>query len=401
MTDNPWDEISDNENKGVGRRGKNNGLNKNKDNNSDKEGFFESFFSPFSFFNGKDGAGKEGYVAPSGKLYFLKNRSNFQVFLAVVFFVFFLWLASGFYIVRQEESGIIMRFGKYVRDVESGLHYRLPFPIEEVVKGAIKRVRILKIGSDFDNSVSSNASFGARQDKELGEGWALTGDENIVNLELNVQWKIRDLKKFVFSVRDKEQTIYDATQSVVREVVSKMKLADILTSGRGVIEEESKKLLQQMLDDYNMGVDILVVQMLRIDPPSQVVDSFRDVQTARIDKESEINRAYKYRNDIYPKVKGEAGKIIEDANGYAIAVVNKAKGDASRFSQVYEQYKSAPFVTRKRMYLEAMESVFNKNKITIVDDNVRNVFLSSDLADEKKLAVVEQNYKQSNSQESD
>ena len=156
-----------------------------------------------------------------------------------------------------------------------------------------------------------------------------------------------------------------------------------------------------MLDDYNMGVDILVVQMLRIDPPSQVVDSFRDVQTARIDKESEINRAYKYRNDIYPKVKGEAGKIIEDANGYAIAVVNKAKGDASRFNQVYEQYKNAPFVTRKRMYLEAMENIFNKNKITIVDDNVKNVFLSNDIPNDKRMMMAEQNNEQHNIQDSD
>ena len=399
-TDNPWDEIGDDENKGVGRRSKSGGLNKNKKDSSNKESFFGSFFSPFSFF-GDGGNSKAGGRVSTEKFGFFSGRSNFQFFLSGVILMFFLWLASGFYVVRQEESGIVMRFGKYVREVDSGLHYRLPFPIEEVIKGAIKRVRILKIGGDFENSGNSSASFGTRQDKELGEGWALTGDENIVNLELNVQWKIRDLKKFVFSVRDKEQTIYDATQSVVREVVSKMKLADILTSGRGVIEEESRKLLQQMLDDYNMGVDILVVQMLRIDPPSQVVDSFRDVQTARIDKESEINRAYKYRNDIYPKVKGEAGKIIEDANGYAIAVVNKAKGDASRFNQVYEQYKNAPFVTRKRMYLEAMENIFNKNKITIVDDNVKNVFLSNDIQNDKKMMMAEQNNEQHNIQDSD
>ena len=185
------------------------------------------------------------------------------------------------------------------------------------------------------------------------------------------------LKKFVFNVRDREQTIYDATQSVAREVISKRQLASILTSGRGEIEEEIKKLLQEMLNYYDMGVNILVVQMLKIDPPAQVIDSFRDVQTARVDKESEINKAYKYKNDILPKVRGEAGKMIEDANGYAIAVVNRAKGDASRFNQVYEQYKNAPFVTRKKMYLDAMEELFSKNKITIVDENVKNVFLDS------------------------
>ncbi|GEM_PF-1037520 len=390
-TDNPWDEIGDDENKGVGRRSKSGGLNKNKKDSSNKESFFGSFFSPFSFF-GDSGNSKAGGRVPTEKFGFFSGRSNFQFFLSGVILMFFLWLASGFYIIRQEESGIVLRFGKYVRDVDSGLHYHLPYPIEEVAKGAIKRVRILKIGGDFGgagNPSSSSAGFNGVQDKELGEGWALTGDENIVNLELNVQWKIIDLKKFIFGVRDKEQTIYDATQSVVREVVSKMKLADILTSGRGVIEEESKKLLQQMLDDYNMGVEVLVVQMLRIDPPSQVVDSFRDVQTARVDKESEINKAYKYRNDIIPKVKGEAGKIIEDANAYSIAVVNKANGEASRFNQIYEQYKNAPFVTRKRMYLDAMSNILDKNKITIVDDNVKNVFLNSsgEQVDKKIMAV--------------
>ena len=143
-----------------------------------------------------------------------------------------------------------------------------------------------------------------------------------------------------------------------------------------------------MLDSYNIGVNVLVVQMLKIDPPLQVIDSFRDVQTARVDKESEINSAYKYKNDILPKVRGEAGKIIEDANGYAIAVVNKANGDASRFNQVYEQYKNAPFITRKRMYLDTMEDLLLNNKITIVDENIKNVFINNNGSiDERKVAV--------------
>ena len=137
-----------------------------------------------------------------------------------------------------------------------------------------------------------------------------------------------------------------------------------------------------------MGVNVIVVQMLKIDPPAQVIDSFRDVQTARVDKESEINKAYKYRNDILPKVKGEAGKIIEDANGYAIAVVNRAKGEASKFNQVYEQYKNAPLVTRKRMYLEAMEEILSKNKAIIVDENVKNIFIDGkDIANDKKILI--------------
>ena len=333
----------------------------------DESGFFDGFFSNLL----KGGKSKKESVIEK-----IETFSNFKLFMMGCAVMLVLWLASGFYIVRQEENGIVMRFGRYVRDAESGLHYHAPYPIEEVIKEATTRVRVLKIGGE-------DAS-----ETKLGEGWALTGDENIVNLELNVQWKIDDLKKFVFSVRDREQTIYDATQSAIREVVSKRKLASILTSDRGDIEEETKKLLQEMLNSYDIGVSVLLVQMLKIDPPAQVIDSFRDVQTARVDKESEINKAYKYKNDILPKVRGEAGKILEDAQGYAISVVNRAKGDASRFNQVYEQYKSAPFVTRKRMYLDAMEELFGKNKMMIVDENVKNVFLDGkNISSEEKAAA--------------
>lgn len=356
MTDNPWDDLKASNNS--------NSSSKKSKSYNDGDGFFHSIgkntgedssdtifekFNNFSnFFSSK-----------------FKIKSSLNGFLLAVFAVLFFWFLSGIYIVKQEESAIVMRFGKYSRTANAGLHYHLPSPIETIVKEATTRVRMLKIGGD--NGVKNN----------LSEGWALTGDENIVNLELNVQWKIDDLKKFVFNVRDKQQTIYDATQSAIREVISKRKLADILTSGRSDIEEETKQLLQQMLDTYDIGISVLLVQMLKIDPPSQVLDSFRDVQTARVDKESEINRAYKYKNNILPKVKGEAGKILQDANGYAIAVVNRAKGDASRFNQIYQQYKDAPFVTRKRMYLDAVEEIFKGKNITIIDENVKNVFLNS------------------------
>ena len=380
---NPWDDL-ENSSENKRKRGASSGKKTDgapSSSKSDNDIFSRSFFkedkSDNDFFGGffsgflKNSKDKKASVIEK-----IETFSNFKLFMIGCAVVAVLWLVSGFYIVRQEENGIVMRFGRYVRDAESGLHYHAPYPIEEVIKEATTRVRVLKIGGE---DVSET---------KLGEGWALTGDENIVNLELNVQWKIDDLKKFVFSVRDREQTIYDATQSAIREVVSKRKLASILTSDRGDIEEETKKLLQEMLNSYDIGVSVLLVQMLKIDPPAQVIDSFRDVQTARVDKESEINKAYKYKNDILPKVRGEAGKILEDAQGYAISVVNRAKGDASRFNQVYEQYKSAPFVTRKRMYLDAMEELFGKNKMMIVDENVKNVFLDGkNISGEEKAAA--------------
>ena len=365
---NPWDKLNDDYDK--------NDNSKKLDDNSKDDDYFSNFFK----FNDKNDKDSGDFLDKmiiriksffSGDLFDSKKPNGFKGFIFIIGLVLFFWIISGFYIIKQEETAIIMRFGKYVRTETSGLHYHLPFPIEEIVKEATTRVRAIKIGGNENNS-------------ELSEGWALTGDENIVNLELNVQWKIDDLKKFVFSVRDKQQTIYDATQSAIREVISNRKLASILTSGRGEIEEETKKLLQSIVDSYDMGVNILLVQMLKIDPPAQVIDSFRDVQTARVDKESEINKAYKYKNDILPKVKGEAGKIIEDANGYAISVVNKAKGDASRFNQIYEQYKNAPYITRKRMYLETMENIFSQNSTIIVDENVKNVFLDGKVKDFKK-----------------
>ena len=389
MADNPWDELNESK-KSVSSN--------DAGSEEDTFKFFKKDFS--SRLSGKKGEERKKIDFPSteepeddflsniNKIFSKFNQKfkftkNLQLFFFTICFVLFFWLLSGFYTIRQEENAVILRFGKYVRDADAGLHYHLPYPIENVIKEPTTRVRVIKIGGE--------SYAGNKSDRVLGEGWALTGDENIVNLELNVQWKIDDLKKFVFNVRDREQTIYDATQSVAREVISKRQLASILTSGRGEIEEEIKKLLQEMLNYYDMGVNILVVQMLKIDPPAQVIDSFRDVQTARVDKESEINKAYKYKNDILPKVRGEAGKMIEDANGYAIAVVNRARGDASRFNQVYEQYKNAPFVTRKKMYLDAMEELFSKNKITIVDENVKNVFLDnkdSSIGNKEKEAIT-------------
>ena len=389
MADNPWDELNESKKSVSSNDG---------GSEEDTFKFFKKDFS--SRLSGKKGEERKKIVFSSteepeddflsniNKIFSrfnlkFKFTKNLQLFFFAICFVLFFWLLSGFYTIRQEENAVILRFGKYVRDADAGLHYHLPYPIENVIKEPTTRVRVIKIGGE--------SYAGNKSDRVLGEGWVLTGDENIVNLELNVQWKIDDLKKFVFNVRDREQTIYDATQSVAREVISKRQLASILTSGRGEIEEEIKKLLQEMLNYYDIGVNILVVQMLKIDPPAQVIDSFRDVQTARVDKESEINKAYKYKNDILPKVRGEAGKMIEDANGYAIAVVNRAKGDASRFNQVYEQYKNAPFVTRKKMYLDAMEELFSKNKITIVDENVKNVFLDnkdSRIGNKEKEAIT-------------
>jgi membrane protease subunit HflK len=301
--------------------------------------------------------------------------------LKIICIVIGIWLATGFYIVKQEERAIVLRFGRYVRNADAGLHYSLPYPFELVIKEAVTRIRILKVGEEFGQLKSAN--------NRLTENLMLTGDENIVDLAFEVQWRIKNLQDFIFNVREKEITIEDSSQSAIREVIGKTKLAAILTNARSAIEEEAKSGLQKILDSYNFGVEITLVQMLRADPPTQVIDSFRDVQTARVDKESTINKAYAYENNVIPNAIGEAGKINEDAESYAVQKINKAKGDSLMFSQIYDQYRLAPYVTRKRLYLEAMEDLFKNGSITVVDDSLKSVVFIDKKGNSEQNAIAQ------------
>lgn len=273
-----------------------------------------------------------------------------------------LWVASGFYRVLPDEQGVVTRFGAYVATTDAGLHWHLPYPIEEVTRPKVTRVNRLEIG--FRSAGDAGRSDVVRQIPE--ESLMLTGDENIVDINFTVLWVISDAGKYLFNVRDPEATVKAAAESVMREIVGQTPIAEALAEGRAQIEARARNDLQSILDSYEAGILITQAQLQKVDPPNQVVDAFRDVQRARADQERLRNEAEAYRNDIIPRARGEAEQIIQEAEAYKQEVVSRSSGDAARFNDVYNSYRVAKDVTVRRIYLETMEEVLgNANKIII------------------------------------
>ena len=285
----------------------------------------------------------------------------FSIFLVVIV----LWIVSGFYRVNADEQGVVLRFGEWVRTTAPGLHYHLPYPIEEALTPGVTRVNRISIG--FREPIGFSSDDSLRQVPE--EALMLTGDENIVDINFTVFWLIKDAGKFLFNIRNQEITIKSLAESAMRDSIGRTPLEKVLTEGREIIESSTKTLLQSVLDSYEAGIEISQVQLQKVDPPEQVIDSFRDVQRAKADQEKIRNQAEAYRNALIPKARGEAEKIIQEAEGYKREVVARSKGDAERFLSVYNSYKLAKDVTVKRIYLETLEEVLkNANKI-IIDES--------------------------------
>jgi modulator of FtsH protease HflK len=288
--------------------------------------------------------------------------------LIALFVIVALWLASGFYRVLPDEQGVVTRFGAYVSTTENGLHWHMPYPIEEVTRPKVTRVNRVEIG--FRSAGDAGRSDVTRQVPE--EALMLTGDENIIDINSTIFWVISDAGKFLFNVRDPEATVKAAAESVMREIVGQTPIASALAEGRGAIEARARTDLQAILDAYNSGIQITQSQLLKVDPPQQVVDSFRDVQRARADQERLRNEAEAYRNDIIPRARGEAEQLVQEAQAYKQEVVARSSGDAQRFNDIYESYRIAKDVTVRRIYLETMEEVLgNANKI-IIDKGASN-----------------------------
>lgn len=274
----------------------------------------------------------------------------------VVLAVGVLWLASGFYVVGTSEQGVVMRFGAFHRVTEPGLRYHLPAPIEAVETPSVTSSNTVEIGF--------RSGGGGNYIPE--ESLMLTGDENIVDINFSVQWKIRNADQYLFNVRNPREAVKAVAESAMREVVGRTPIANVLTLGRSEAEGATKKLIQATLDQYGAGIEIIKVNMLKVDPPGAVIDAFRDVQTARADRERARNEAEAYRNDITPRARGQAEQMLQEAEAYKQEVVARAQGEANRFSAVYKEYKAAPDVTKKRMYLETMEQILSgMNKIVI------------------------------------
>lgn len=284
-----------------------------------------------------------------------------------------LWLATGFYQVQPNEQGVVLRFGKYADTTDAGLHYHLPYPIEEVVKVNITQERSINLGVAEAYTTANRVAIRNGQTgnadplKSFTESHMLTGDENIVDVNLTVVWRIKNAKDYLFSMQDPDNTVRVAAQSVLREIVGQSEMQAIITGDRGKVEDETKAELQKVMDEFGSGIEIVRVKLQKADPPKQVVDAFNEVQRAKADMERFKNEAEAYRNEILPKARGEASQLLQNAQAYKEAVVNKAQGEAERFNSVYNAYKEGKNVTARRMYLETMENVLEKSQKIILD----------------------------------
>jgi len=279
--------------------------------------------------------------------------------ISIIFLILLaLWLASGIYRVNPQEQGVVLRFGEFVRTTQPGLHYHLPSPVEKVITPDVTRENKIEIGYRGFGGGTAN-----RRDVP-DESKMITGDENNIDIDFVVFWKISDAGKYLFNLQDPPETVKVAAQSIMRDIIGQTKIQTALTGGRQNIQLTAKSLLQDLLNQYEAGVEIRDVQLLSVDPPQEVIDAFNDVQRARQDRDTLINEAEAIRNDIVPRARGEAAQMINEAQAYESQVVNRAKGDADRFISVYESYKINPDVTSSRIYLETMEKVLvNVNKV--------------------------------------
>ena len=274
-----------------------------------------------------------------------------------------IWGLSGFFRVEPDELGVVLRFGKYVRDVKPGLNYHLPYPIESVLTPKVTRVNRIDIG--LRNVEDLRRGTTTREVPE--ESLMLTGDENIVNMDFSVFWLVKPngASEYLFNIQQPEGTVKAVAESAMREVIGRSTLDEILA--RQNIEIPVHDLMQSTLDRYGAGVQITQVQLQKVDAPAQVIDAFRDVQAARIDQERAKNEAETYANKVIPEAKGRAAQITQSAEAYRKQTVAEATGASSRFRQIYDEYKKAPEVTRQRMYLETMERLFGGTDKVIVD----------------------------------
>ncbi|MGE3066461.1 MAG: FtsH protease activity modulator HflK [Hyphomicrobiaceae bacterium] len=266
--------------------------------------------------------------------------------------------------VNPDELGVVMRFGKFVRQEPPGLHFRMPYPIEEVRLPAVTRQNIIEIG--MRTSSGGRGFTGATRDVPE-ESLMLTGDENIVDVDFVVFWRIRDAQEYLFNIQNPEITVKEVAESAMREIVGQSDIQPILTQARQKTEQAVQRLMQATLDHYGAGIRIDQIQLQKVDPPTQVIDAFRDVQAARADQERLRNEATTYANRIVPEAQGEAERILQAAEGYRQQSVAEANGQTARFLKIYEEYKKSPEVTRKRMFLETMERVMGGTDKIILD----------------------------------
>jgi modulator of FtsH protease HflK len=284
-----------------------------------------------------------------------------------------IWGISGLFSVDPDELGVVLRFGQYVRDAKPGLNYHLPYPIETVLKPKVTRVNRIDIGMRSVDDANLRRGASSRDVPE--ESLMLTGDENIVDVDFSVFWLVKPdgVGNYLFNIQQPEGTVKAVAESAMREVVGHSEIEPILTGARASTETAVQDLMQKTLDNYGAGIQITQVQLQKVDPPAQVIDSFRDVQAARSDAERAQNEAQTYANRVVPEARGRAAQITQAAEAYKSQTVAEATGASARFLKVYDEYKKAPDVTRQRMYLETMERLFGGTDKIILDSGANGV----------------------------
>ncbi len=278
------------------------------------------------------------------------------------------WLMSGIYVVSASEQGVVLRFGAFAARTAPGINYHLPWPIETVDIVDVTHPRQITIGDRPTESHDADQSEDITQ-----EGLMLTGDENIVNVNFVVYWVIKDAANYLFNVDRPDAAIKAVAESSMREVVGKSPIEPILTQDREPIQIEVRDLMQKTLDTYGAGVTVTDVKMQKVDPPDEVLDAYRDVQAARADQERMRNEAEAYANKIIPEARGKAARIVQEGQAYKQRVIAEASGEAKRFLSVYEEYRKAPEVTRKRMYLETMSGILGSSNKVLIDESAKGV----------------------------
>ena len=277
-----------------------------------------------------------------------------------------LWLFTGVYMVGPDEVGVVRTFGEYTRVAQSGLNYHFPYPIEQVNTPAVTEVKRIEIGF----RTLRNGQYRTVEKESL----MLTGDENIVDAEMIVQYKIKDPVAYLFKIVEPELTVREAAEASLRTVVGRNKIDETLTTGKFQIQEGTKTQLQLILDKYESGIHVVAVQLQDVSPPKEVIGAFKDVASAKEDKNRMVNQAEGYRNDIIPKARGEAEAMIRDAEGFRESRIKRSEGDAAKFTTILKEYRKAKSITQKRLYLETMEKVLpNIEKIIIPDKDSGNM----------------------------
>jgi len=280
--------------------------------------------------------------------------------LPILLIVFLIWLLTGFYIVDQGSRGVVLRFGEHIDVTQPGPRWHLPYPIETVEVVNQEQVRTIEVGYRSSNDLAANS-------QDLRESLMLTGDENIVDLQFAVQYNLKSVEDFIFNNRSAEASVRAGAETAIREVVGKSEMDFVLYEGREEVAIRTKELMQQILDRYSTGINITSVTMQNAQPPEQVQAAFDDAVKAKQDLERQKNEGQAYANDVVPKAKGTAARLIAEAGAYKVSIENEALGNSSRFEQIMKEYERAPEVTKNRLFLEAQEEILSNVTKVIID----------------------------------